>query len=58
MKDRLLEYNEDDVIAQLKVREFLRRSDSGSGPGSALPSVMDWPPPGSATETVDSPPRG
>lgn len=43
MKDRLLEYNEDDVIAQLKVREFLRRSDSGSGPGSALPSVMDWP---------------
>jgi len=44
MKDRLLEYNEDDVIAQLKVREYLRRLDAGSGPGSALPSVLDWPP--------------
>ena len=43
MKDRLLEYNEDDVIAQLEVREFLRRSDSGVGPGSALRSVMEWP---------------
>ncbi len=43
MRQRLLEYNEDDVRAQLAVRSFLRRSDEGSGPGSALPSVLTVP---------------
>ena len=51
MKSRLLEYNEDDVIAQLRVREFLRRADVGSGPASALASAFDWPTRGRTTTT-------
>jgi predicted RecB family nuclease len=43
MKDRLLAYNEDDVIAQLEIRRWLRAQDNGNGPGSAIPSVHDWP---------------
>lgn len=42
MRDRLLAYNEDDVIAQLRVREFIRAADSGLGQGSALASITDW----------------
>ena len=43
MKERLLAYNEDDVIAQREIRNWLRAQDSGAGPGSAIPSVHDWP---------------
>ena len=43
MRDRLLAYNEDDVLAQLAVRRWIRRHDGGRGPGSGLPSVHDWP---------------
>jgi predicted RecB family nuclease len=43
MRDRLLAYNEDDVLAQLAVRRWIRRHDGGTGPGSGLPSVHDWP---------------
>jgi len=43
MRERLLAYNEDDVLAQLKIRQWLRDRDSGSGPGSSIPSVQDWP---------------
>ncbi|MFV2000014.1 MAG: TM0106 family RecB-like putative nuclease [Acidimicrobiia bacterium] len=47
MRKRLLTYNEDDVIAQLTIRRWLRSQDSGSGPGSSIPSVLDWPQEGS-----------
>ena len=43
MKDRLLAYNEDDVIAQREIRQWIRAQDDGSGPGSTIPSVHDWP---------------
>jgi len=43
MKGRLLAYNEDDVIAQLEIRRWLRAQDDGAGPGSAIPSVHNWP---------------
>ena len=43
MRDRLLEYNEDDVIAQREIRQWVRRNDSGTGPGSGIPSVQSWP---------------
>jgi predicted RecB family nuclease len=43
MRRRLLEYNEDDVRAQLAVRSWVRRHDDGSGPGSTIPSVLVWP---------------
>jgi predicted RecB family nuclease len=36
MKDRILAYNEDDVIAQREVRRYVRTTD--------MPSVLDWPP--------------
>lgn len=39
MRDRLLAYNEDDVIAQLKIRQWIRSQNNGAGPGSAIPSV-------------------
>jgi predicted RecB family nuclease len=44
MRDRLLAYNEDDVRAQLAVRRWVRRHDAGRGPGTAIPSVLEWPP--------------
>ena len=43
MKARLLEYNEDDVVAQLAIRRWLRSKDDGTGPGSTIPSVHNWP---------------
>ncbi|MFO7700325.1 MAG: TM0106 family RecB-like putative nuclease, partial [Acidimicrobiia bacterium] len=43
MQDRLLAYNEDDVLAQLAVRRWIRGHDDGMGPGSGLPSVHHWP---------------
>ena len=43
MRDRLLEYNEDDVVAQREIRQWVRRHDAGTGPGSAIPSVHAWP---------------
>ena len=43
MRPRILEYNEDDVAAQLAVRRWVRANDNGSGPGSAIPSMRDWP---------------
>lgn len=43
MEQRLLAYNEDDVRAQLAVRRWIRAHDAGSGPGSAIPSALDWP---------------
>lgn len=43
MRDRLLEYNEDDVVAQREIRRWIRRHDSGTGPGSGIPSVRSWP---------------
>jgi predicted RecB family nuclease len=36
MKDRILAYNEDDVIAQRQVRRYVRTTD--------MPSVLEWPP--------------
>lgn len=42
MRRRLLEYNEDDVRAQLAVRTWVRSADSGAGPGSGIRSVDDW----------------
>ncbi len=44
MRQRLLEYNEDDVAAQLAVRTWVRGQDDGSGPGTGIPSVLTWPP--------------
>ncbi|MEN8239134.1 MAG: ribonuclease H-like domain-containing protein [Actinomycetota bacterium] len=43
MKGRLLAYNEDDVIAQHEIRRWIRSHDDGTGPGSTIPSVHDWP---------------
>ena len=43
MQARLLDYNEDDVLAQLAIRRWIIGRDSGSGPGSSIPSVLDWP---------------
>jgi predicted RecB family nuclease len=43
MKTRLLEYNEDDVVAQLAIRRSLRSQDDGTGPGSTIPSAHNWP---------------
>ncbi len=50
MRDRLLAYNEDDVIAQREVRRWVRAQDDGGGPGTAIPSVHTWP-----LELSDSP---
>ena len=43
MKDRLLAYNEDDVVAQREIRRWIRTQDNGSGPGSTIPSVHNRP---------------
>ncbi len=43
MRQRLLEYNEDDVAAQLAIRTWIRSQDNGGGPGSSIPAVTDWP---------------
>ena len=43
MDRRLRMYNEDDVLAQLAVRRWVRRHDDGSGPGSTIASVTEWP---------------
>ena len=43
MKDRLLAYNEDDVIAQREIRRWIQAQDDGIGPGTTIPSVHDWP---------------
>jgi predicted RecB family nuclease len=43
MMQRLLEYNEDDVAAQKAIRGWIVANDSGSGPGTAIPSVLTWP---------------
>ncbi len=43
MKQRILEYNEDDVAAQLAIRRWIAEKDNGNGPGSDIPSVLDWP---------------
>ncbi|KAA3636126.1 MAG: TM0106 family RecB-like putative nuclease [Armatimonadetes bacterium] len=43
MKQRLLDYNEDDVAAQLAIRSWVLSRDDGSGPGSTVPSAADWP---------------
>lgn len=43
MRDRILVYNEDDVIAQREVRRWVRAQDDGGGPGTAIPSVHTWP---------------
>jgi predicted RecB family nuclease len=43
MKNRLLAYNEDDVIAQREIRRWIRAQDDGTGPGTTIPSVHDWP---------------
>lgn len=43
MKDRLLAYNEDDVIAQREIRHWIRAQDDGAGPGTKIPSVHNWP---------------
>lgn len=44
MRQRLLEYNEDDVAAQLAIRRWIRTQDGGGGPGSSIPSVHTWKP--------------
>jgi predicted RecB family nuclease len=46
MRQRLLEYNEDDVAAQLAIRAWIKDQDSGRGPGSSIPSVHAWTPNG------------
>ncbi len=43
MKQRLLDYNEDDVVAQLAIRRWIMSQDDGAGPGSTIPSALDWP---------------
>ena len=43
MRKRILEYNEDDVQAQLAIRRWITGKDDGRGPGSQIPSVLDWP---------------
>lgn len=43
MRSRLLDYNEDDVLAQLAIRRWIVSQDAGLGPGTAIPSVHDWP---------------
>ncbi|MEZ5175437.1 MAG: TM0106 family RecB-like putative nuclease [Acidimicrobiia bacterium] len=43
MQRRLLEYNEDDVAAQLAIRRWVVDNDDGSGSGSAIPSVNEVP---------------
>lgn len=43
MAHRLLTYNEDDVLAQLAIRRWVRGHDSGAGPGSDLPSALTPP---------------
>ena len=43
MRERLLAYNEDDVLAQLAVRRWVRSHDTGAGPGSSIPSALRWP---------------
>lgn len=43
MADRILAYNEDDVRAQLAVRSWVRRQDSGAGPGSGIRSALRPP---------------
>lgn len=43
MKQRLLEYNEDDVAAQLAIRRWVTSQDNGGGAGSAIPSAETWP---------------
>ncbi len=49
MRERLLEYNEDDVIAQREIRRWVRRNDSGAGPGTGIPSASTWPIPARRT---------
>jgi predicted RecB family nuclease len=44
MRERLLAYNEDDVAAQMAVREWVSLQDAGRGPGSGIPSAQRWPP--------------
>lgn len=44
MRSRLLEYNEDDVAAQLAIRRWIRDQDGGDGPGSSIPFVESWKP--------------
>jgi predicted RecB family nuclease len=53
MKTRLLEYNEDDVIAQREIRRWLRSQDDGTGPGTTIPSVHDWPLQDFGADTAD-----
>ncbi len=43
MRERILAYNEDDVVAQHEIRRWVRRHDDGRGPGTAIPSVRIWP---------------
>ncbi len=45
MRQRLLAYNEDDVVAQAEIRRWVKGHDDGRGPGTAIPSVTIWPPP-------------
>jgi predicted RecB family nuclease len=44
MRERLLQYNEDDVAAQRAIRTWIRANDNGNGPGSSIPSVRTWRP--------------
>jgi predicted RecB family nuclease len=43
MRQRLLAYNEDDVIAQAVIRRWVQAHDDGGGPGTSIPSVRTWP---------------
>lgn len=43
MRQRLLEYNEDDVAAQRAIRTWIVAHDDGRGAGTEIPSVSDWP---------------
>jgi hypothetical protein len=45
MRQRLLAYNEDDVVAQAEIRRWVKGHDDGRGPGTTIPSVTNWPPP-------------